>query len=622
MKKYIFSLLLLALMISALGITAFAAEDSLPVEGSCGENLTWHYDADSKTLTISGTGAMTEMEGYPWSCYGDCTDRIVIEEGVTYVAPYAFSHQYAGELSLASTVSDIADYAFEMCMLDELNLPEGLKSIGENAFVGNPLSSVRIPASVTSMGPNPFQACTNMQEIIVAEENPVYYSDEEGVVFSKDLKILYMVPSGYQGGYTVPESVVEIAHSAFGSCFDLKYVEMFDGVKKIGEEAFFSVYQMNSIHIPDSVTSIGAGAFDTCTYLMEVTLPENLEVISEGLFRSCNYLTELEIPNKVTRIEKEAFAYCHSLGRIRVPGSVKEIGTGAFLGIDDPLFVTLEDGVERIAAGAFEECNAIGYIVIPAGLKEIGTRAFDGLNHVLYKGSEEQWEEISIDADNEVLNHAVKHFDCIGDEILYNTKIPHLVYPFCEVCNKIYACGGVQLPFVDTKATAYYSVPVHWAFNTGVTIGVDDTHFAPNKVCTRAEVVTFLWRALNCETTYAPNPFVDVSEDDYYYDAVRWAVDDGILKGRDATHFDPDAPCTRAEAITFLWRIGGPNPRLKECPFVDVPEKAFFTKAVLWAVEEGIAMGTSADRFSPYDHVTRAQCVTFMFREFKDGIAR
>ena len=171
--------------------------------------------------------------------------------------------------------------------------------------------------------------------------------------------------------------------------------------------------------------------------------------------------------------------------------------------------------------------------------------------------------------------------------------------------------------FDDVKdESQYYFDPVYWAVDNGITTGATPTTFSPGAGCTRAQVVTFLWRAAGKpEPTKTDNPFHDVQPDAYYYKAVLWAVEKGITTGTSATTFRPDQTCTRGQIVTFLWRYNEqPEPTKMDNPFTDVPVDQYYYKAVLWAVEKGITKGTSADKFSPDSTCTRAQIVTFLYR--------
>ena len=175
-------------------------------------------------------------------------------------------------------------------------------------------------------------------------------------------------------------------------------------------------------------------------------------------------------------------------------------------------------------------------------------------------------------------------------------------------------------PFTDVPADQYYYDPVLWAVNhtPQITKGTSDTTFSPNATCTRGQVVTFLWRAMGePEPTSTANKFSDVATSDYFYKAVLWAVEKGITLGTSDTTFSPNDPCTRAHVVTFLWRAEGQPSASGANPFADVASGQYYYSAVLWAVSKNITQGTSAATFSPDNPCTRAQIVTFLYRDMK-----
>lgn len=170
-------------------------------------------------------------------------------------------------------------------------------------------------------------------------------------------------------------------------------------------------------------------------------------------------------------------------------------------------------------------------------------------------------------------------------------------------------------PFTDVAGNAYYYNAVLWALDNHVTGGKTATTFAPNAVCTRAQAVTFLWRAMGSpEPTSTVNPFTDVKPDAYYYKAVLWAVEKGVTGGVSATAFNPGGVCSRAQVVAFLWRAAGKPVVNYAMDFADVPADSYYTEAARWAVSEGVTGGTSATVFSPGNSCTRAQIVTFLYR--------
>ena len=169
--------------------------------------------------------------------------------------------------------------------------------------------------------------------------------------------------------------------------------------------------------------------------------------------------------------------------------------------------------------------------------------------------------------------------------------------------------------FVDVATGSYYEDAVDWAVENGITKGTDDTHFSPDGICTRAQAVTFLWRTAGSpEPETRTMPFTDVPVGSYYYDAVLWAVENGITKGTSDTTFSPNMTCTRAQIVAFLWRSEKSPAAGTANPFADVKSTAYYADAVLWAVKENITKGTTNTTFSPDADCTRAQIVTFLWR--------
>ena len=169
--------------------------------------------------------------------------------------------------------------------------------------------------------------------------------------------------------------------------------------------------------------------------------------------------------------------------------------------------------------------------------------------------------------------------------------------------------------FVDVPEGSYYEEAVDWAVENGITKGTDDTHFSPDGICTRAQAVTFLWRTAGSPKPETRTmPFTDVPVGSYYYDAVLWAVENGITKGTSDTTFSPNMTCSRAQIVTFLWRSEKSPTAGTANPFADVKSTAYYADAVLWAVKENITKGTTSTTFSPNADCTRAQIVTFLWR--------
>ncbi len=200
-------------------------------------------------------------------------------------------------------------------------------------------------------------------------------------------------------------------------------------------------------------------------------------------------------------------------------------------------------------------------------------------------------------------------------------KLISLLIVLCLALS-LFPLSAMAADFTDVASGAYYAEPVKWAVEHDpvITKGTTPTTFGPDEICTRAQVVTFLWRAMGAAKMYITNPFRDVPTTEYYYNSAVWAYDKAITKGTDETHFSPDLPCTRAQVATFLYRtLGQPASGVTTSPFADVKDpNAFYYNAVLWAYDKNVTAGTDDTHFSPDEPCTRAQIVTFLFRALED----
>ena len=281
----------------------------------------------------------------------------------------------------------------------------------------------------------------------------------------------------------------------------------------------------------------------------------------------------------------------NNVTKIVIGSGITSIGKAAFQGCAYVKSVDIANGVTKICRGAFTQCWALESVIIPTSVNTIEMTAFGNaisgstMNDVYYCGSAAQRGRISIGEHNDSLLKASFHYN-------YDPN----------------------MSFTDVAAGSYCYDAVQWAVANGITNGTDATHFSPNAGCTRGQVVTFLWRAAGEPTVSGNVGFVDVAAGSYCYEAVKWAVANGITKGTDATHFSPNATCTRGQVVTFMYRaegepaVGGSN------GFVDVAAGSYCYNAVQWAVANGITKGTDATHFSPNATCTRGQVVTFLYR--------
>ncbi len=400
---------------------------------------------------------------------------------------------------------------------------------------------------------------------------------------------------------TIPSSVTTIENSAFTGCQSLRSMTLPPSVTYIGDSAFSDCRAMKSISIPAGITSIGEYTFAWCEYLSSITLPQNLSSIGENAFW-CAGITQISIPAGVSFIGLDAFNACDKLSAFSVAADNPYYKSydGALYNKSMTQLITapktvsgvfsVPSGVSSIGIRAFMDCTKLAGVILPKSIKSIDKSAFfecGKLKNVYYSGSATDKKTIMID-------NAYGGNDQIVDASwIYNFK-----------------------GFIDvTDPSAYYYNAVYWARDNGITTGRTPTIFDPYGSCTRGQIVTFLWRMMGEPSpASSSNPFTDVKPGDYFYNAVLWAYHRGITTGKTATTFLPYSPCTREQCVTFLWRTAGKPGSGGGNPFKDVKAGTYYYDAVRWAVANGITTGRTATVFGVGQTCTRAQIVTFLYR--------
>jgi len=204
---------------------------------------------------------------------------------------------------------------------------------------------------------------------------------------------------------------------------------------------------------------------------------------------------------------------------------------------------------------------------------------------------------------------------------LFNRFVALLVAVVCFMAICLPASAAQTNPFTDVPSDQYYYDPVLWAVSEKITTGTTVTTFSPNATCTRAQAVTFLWRSAGEPAPATTvNPFTDVKADEYYYKAVLWAVEKGITTGTTATTFDPNGTVLREHFVTFLWRMAGKPAPSKASVFTDLVKDAYYCDAAAWANEKGYCKGLTETTFGPRNSCTRGQTVTFLYRYYNTGV--
>ncbi|MBQ3577193.1 MAG: leucine-rich repeat protein [Firmicutes bacterium] len=424
------------------------------------------------------------------------------------------------------------------------------------------------------------------------EEQYAHLADENGLVIVDNRLILCMSPEEWSKERPADIDIV-----------------IPDGVTAIGDEAFMWQGKIRSIRIPETVTSIGAMAFYCCGGLKEIDIPAS--VIHMG-------------PEDDKYNLSDVFYMCDSMERINV-----DPGNTVYRDIDGVLFrkdgtellvfppgrtgeYAIPEGVSRIEENAFNNCglssltvpegvtvldglsmcNELKSLTLPGSLTKIedyGIYECPYLSDIYYAGTQAEWNRIEKGSTLPDLSKVTIHYGSAPAQ------------PAAPASEPAPAPSAGQ--FVDVPAGSWYADAVKWAFDNGVTDGVDASHFGPDRTVTRGQAVTFLWRAMGCpEPEGSENPFEDVAADMYYYKPVLWAVEKGITDGTDAAHFAPSRTCSTAHIITFLYRTLG------------IGEDGWYEKAAAWAEENGLLSDTGFVT-APGVNCPRAAVVTFLYRE-------
>ncbi len=208
-----------------------------------------------------------------------------------------------------------------------------------------------------------------------------------------------------------------------------------------------------------------------------------------------------------------------------------------------------------------------------------------------------------------------------GRKLSYEQIDEHIAYALRITAPKPQKTQEPEAPcinFTDVLPGKYFYDSVVWAISQSpaITSGKDEQHFAPEDLCNRGHSVKFLWNAFGQpEPTITDCPFEDANPGKFYYSAMCWALETGVISGLDAQHFGPNEPCTRGQAITMIWNVlGRPEPTITECPFIDAKPESFYCKAILWGYETHIFSGIDETHAAPYDACSRAMFLTFLYR--------
>ena len=598
-------------------------------------------------VSISDTVAQIDL-----NAFGGCTSLAAFEvaegnKAFLSVGGVLFS---ADKKLLRCPVGKSADYA----------VPSGTVAIAGGAFKDcAKLESLVIPDSVTAIGKSAFENCAALKRITL----PKSITKLEALTFSGCAALAEI---------TLPDGLKALGEKVFSGCAALKSVKIPAEVTVIPTEAFSGCSSLESITIPKSVSHINERAFDGCTALKKVdylgsdtdwsqvtkeTSNNALDNAEKSFTRTDHEhkYTDTVIPPTCT--ERGCTVHLCACGDKREDSYTPPLGHSykggicVRCGILDPNkdtphkhdFIPIVTKPTCLTEGfttytcSCGECytkdyvSAVGHKTQLQNAKAAGclTGGYTGDEVCTVCGKVFKQGSVIFALGHDPQPARVKAPTCTesgytGDLICMRcgdmTQIGKTVAAaghkfFGGVCSVCGAKGAEAAPeFDDVKSGAFYFDAVQWAVKNGITNGTGKNTFSPNDVCSRYQIVMFLWRAAGQPEAKAAVSFADVKPGDIFYEAVQWAVERGITKGTSSTSFSPYAPCTRGQIVTFLYRSAGSPKVSGACNFSDIPADSFCRDAVIWASTEGITNGTSVGRFSPNEGCTRAQVVTFLYR--------
>lgn len=621
--------------------------------GYSGKNLVWTFYSDG-LLKITGSGSMKDYTaGYnsPFYNYKDRINRVILPEGIETIGKYAFQGGYPN--------------------LPYIEIPMSVGYIRKNSFgVGYDNVKLKYPGTMAQWKAiNHSEYAYDRYFGAECADGTILYMGNCGTSASYDVMgdgTLKITGTGTMTFYQ------HLQQSSYWSSNDaITRVEIDEGITNIAAYAFKNCTNLQSIVIPASVVTISGYVFYNCDALTDVYYGGNergwdsMNIYSQyndPLFSAtihytdlckdghdlqsheaqaptcqesgweayedcsrCYYTTYVEIPAG-DHVYKTAVTEptCTAEGYTTYTCDCGDTYTG------DTVAALGHSHEAVITPPTCEENGYTTYTCIVCGDSYTGDETpADGHAYSTvvtdptctdggYTTNICNCGETYIDEEVAALGH---NFGAWIEQKKPSVSEEGLEVRTCDRCGdeETRVIAKLDNPFTDVPAGSWYFEPVMWAVDNGVTTGATATTFNPNGNCLRAHVVTFLHRAAGSpEPTMSLNPFADVKSGDFYYKPVLWAVQMGITNGTSATTFGTLDNCNRAAVVTFLWRAKGcPEPKSTNNPFVDVPTDAFYYKAVLWAVENGITNGVDATHFGPTAICNRAQVVTFLYRAYK-----
>lgn len=541
--------------------------------------------------------------------YCESLTGINIPSGLVQIGFWAFSSSGLQSIDIPSTLVEIGYWAFWGCNeLIDVTLHEGLKIIEHQAFSWcAKLTSINIPASVTYIGDNTFGGDESLIAINVASDNK-NYSSEDGVLFNKDETRLIIYPGGKPGAYAISSSVVALGDYVFSYCQELTSLDIPESVVDFGySDGIFSncpkLAAINVVEANPQYTSLDGVLFNkdktriiacpggkTGTYF----IPEGVRDINNTAFRGCANLTGINIPSSVTYIGWEAFAECNKLTSLTIPKNVNFISGIAFADCENLRELTFLGAMPpEFYERAFDWFINQLTVYVPAS----GLSAYKALSNIFPTGTT---------------------FIGVGEDRggNYSGSASPANYTITFESN-----GGSVVAKQTVVAGAKAAKPASPSKDGYILVGwFSDKELSKEYNFDTAVNSSFTLYAKWTEAESEPenkdwqNPFGDVRSSDWFYGAVRFVSEEGLMNGTGSNVFSPDLTLSRAMLVTMLYRLEGEPAVSGDIPFEDVSKSQWYSDAILWAGRNQMVEGYANGKFGSNDPLTREQTVTILYR--------
>ncbi|MBR0441503.1 MAG: leucine-rich repeat protein [Firmicutes bacterium] len=577
-------------------IAEITIPDTVKSIGELAFNNCWEI----KSLVIPDSVESLGQEAFA-SCKG--LEELTVGSGLKTLTSHAFRLcSSLKNVTIKSGVTEIGDEVFFQCSdLKNITIPASVKKVGENVFHeclgfnidvedlsswfdleikggglssyslsvnGEPLKVLTLPEGSESVENNAFANCGGFEKVII------------------------------------PDGVTSIGSSAFSNCGELKEVVIPSSVKTIGKDAFYGCASLAELDIPEGVESIGESAFEDCEDLASVSFPASLKSVGSRVFFNDPSLMEVTLPEGLTEIGSHAFGFMPGYDPktfAEIEEALEGFRVTGVTGSQADLYA-LKNGLAFFDPAAAADRTELEEAVSAAeALKEedYSEESFARLKEALdaAKALPEDADQEAVAAAARAVDEAVKALEA-DSPAAQNKK---------DLAKAIEEAEKLEKDKYTEDTTAVLDLVLSGAKTA---LSSDD----PAEIDKALQALT---KFLDGLEEKSPIPFTDVAKEEYFYDAVVWAftAEPQITDGTSPTTFSPGNTCTRAQVVTFLWRSQGcPEPETKVNPFADVAESDWFYKPVLWAVEKGITDGTGPTTFSPKSTCRNSHILTFIYR--------